>query len=133
MQYTLQETARLLGIDSKTLKRKLQRAQIVPTPDDIDRRRMLLSEEQLARLAQVMGRTVPETQTGSDVQARPAEGRAALEGRLARLSDEVQTLRRRMAALEDEIRVLRLGLLGLSRDVEHSASEVTATDSSLDG
>ena len=130
MQFTLQETARILGIDTKTLKRKLQRAEIVPTPDTIDRRRLLLSEEQLAHLTELMGRDLPAVLRGTEA---PIPDRETVEQWLARMADDIQTLRRRIVALDDEIRVLRMGLLGLARGVQPASYETYPSDASLDG
>ena len=54
---TLSEVAQSLHIDQKTLARRLKSQGIVPEQDQLDRRRRVLNPEQIATIAQSLGRT----------------------------------------------------------------------------
>lgn len=47
MQYTLHETASMLGVEQKTLRKWVKDSGIEPVPDDVDQRRRLLDDQQI--------------------------------------------------------------------------------------
>jgi MerR-like DNA binding protein len=91
VEYTLQEAARYLGIDSKTLKRWMELAGIEPEQDTLDRRRLLLTQAQVDEIARLYRRT---------------------SGR----EDRIDQIERRLTSLEEEMQVMRTAFAGLTRD-----------------
>src|SRR5262249_48613542 len=64
--YTLTQAAQILGVDNKTLQKRLTRAGIEPVRREDDRRLRLLTEEQIEHLRGVLDQTptkVPRAKT----------------------------------------------------------------------
>src|SRR5690242_10578454 len=74
MDYTIHEAAQLLGIDIKTLNRWLKAVGIRPRVDPSDRRRRLLTQDDLSaissRLRRDLARRSPETAATDVVNQR---------------------------------------------------------------
>jgi hypothetical protein len=52
--YTLREAAQQLGVDLKTLRKKMGHYEVVPTPDPTDKRALLLTKDQVEQLANLL-------------------------------------------------------------------------------
>ncbi len=52
--YTLREAAQQLGVDLKTLRKKMGHYKVEPTPDPTDKRALLLTKEQVEQLANLL-------------------------------------------------------------------------------
>lgn len=84
MSADLRETARVLGIDGRTLTKLIERAGVKPKRDPNDGRRSLLDDKQIAQLRTTLAQSATRT-GGSPVEARLDELEArvrALEARL---------------------------------------------------
>ena len=89
-RYTLREAIRLLEVDNKTFKGWLAESHIVPLEDKSDKRKKLLTLEQLQTLATNYHRQLP-------LPSAAADPLTALE---SRLTAHIRRLEQRLAALE---------------------------------
>jgi hypothetical protein len=102
--YTLTQAAQVLGVDSKTLQKRLERAGIEPVESLSDRRLRLLTGEQVEQLRKILAQLpkIPrgETQMGGAVKMIKALARRVgrIEELLSRQSDANEQLRREIDA-----------------------------------
>lgn len=91
-EYRLLEAAQFLSMDYKTLRRLLDVAKITPRRDDIDRRRQLLTQQQVDQIARLHRRG------GERSIDALTERLAALEENCRILQQEYETLVQQLRA-----------------------------------
>ncbi len=123
--YTLLDVALNLGIDTKTLKKRMQMLGIEPQLDVADRRRRVISAEQMRQM---------------QLAFAPSLGLSKIEGYLdARLSQEIDPLKEQISALSAQIALLRTELdntrarlLTIQRRLEDSERQFDQRENILD-
>jgi DNA-binding transcriptional MerR regulator len=104
--FTLQDAAHELGVNVKTLKRWVDIEGMQPIEDPRDRRRRLISRDELNRLKQLFGE-VPSLKT-----APPT-----LEARMEALEQQVSLLETALAALSTQAAAMGENIISLTQQV----------------
>lgn len=110
--YTLREAAQLFGITTKTLDSWMKKVAIEPTPDEFDKRRLLLSQSQIDELAGTFRRATraprpaSASEKAADESMRLTAGAGSaleqLQVKYAQLVDQVEQLWSDLVELRNE-------------------------------
>ena len=124
--YTLREAAQVLGIDFKTLKKRIDQAKVAPERDPADQRARLLSREDVAKLAHIRRRLYAAGDGDPNV-SRLLDSFKNLAGRVARLEDvesrlqsSHESLTQRTHGDASRLRMLEESQRTLTRQLEES-------------
>lgn len=135
MTYTLREAAQQLGIDLKTLRKKMDLLDIVPVPDAGDKRALLITDEQIELLARHLNltrRTAAEPPTGErSLESMLIDVVKARERDLDMLSAALSERDRAIAVLSEREAALSEREHALTQQIEKLAAIVKALDLDL--
>ena len=123
--YTMRQASEKLGIDQKTLLRRMHRIGEEPGRDARDQRRSVVTEAQVSKLCNIFEIQDPKMEAspwGHNLQHGTDSGNAVLE-RITQMEKSVEasieTLRQQVAELNSALSSLSLSLLQRQKPLPH--------------